>query len=362
MNFLSKVASAVKSFIIKPSKVKRTDEFDLTSSLELYKEFIDKKYYESSDHTIPAEFVARCVKQNAIWLVNLLMSIAFYAIKFDDSTKDYFSPELLEKSGYKDPCVVNGLVKKAWSQRTSAGKSPIDPKYESELSGLGIANYDASGLKDFYTAKVLSASLPKRDENNEYVFNSNGSIVTEEKEIKYKGKSIRGWGLDYGKNSLSLDNVLWNPDIASIKTNEDGIKYLYYKKPNSLSIKCVGASSSSKNLPSSDRKIWYDWSRYFISGDGSKNEYNIVFQAAKWFCSYWAPYYAWAKNKQLHSIDQIMMLSAIANSTPALANKNIESSVNQMANAYATDSHRKRRIYNTYRAIAIVKYLQSIKY
>ena len=68
------------------------------------------------------------------------------------------------------------------------------------------------------------------------------------------------------------------------------------------------------------------------------------------------------RNNKLQSIDQIMMLSAIANSAPSIAKKNFGNSVEQMANEYATDSHRKRRVYNTYRAIAIVKYLQSIKY
>ena len=365
MGFMGKFITKIKNFVIPPAKekeIEKINEFDLTASLNLYKEFIDNKYYASSDHTIPAEFVARCVKQNAIWLVNLLMSIAFYAIKFDDSTKSYFSPELLEKAGYKDQCFTKGLVKKAWSQRTSSGKSPIDPKKEYELSGLGIANYDASGLIDFYTAKTLTASLPKRDNDNNYVYNDDKSLATEESDLLYNGKQIHGWGLNYGDKSLSLHTILWNPEIASIKTNNDGIKYLYCKKPNNLKIKCVGASAASKNLTEEDRKIWYEWSRYFISGEGSNDVNNIIFQAAKWFCSYWAPYYSYGRNNKLQSIDQIMMLSAIANSAPSIAKKNFGNSVEQMANEYATDSHRKRRVYNTYRAIAIVKYLQSIKY
>ena len=65
---------------------------------------------------------------------------------------------------------------------------------------------------------------------------------------------------------------------------------------------------------------------------------------------------------EIKDIDQIMMLAAIANSTPSLAKKLFGKSVTQMIDAYATNSHRKRRVYNTLRAILIVHYLQSIKY
>ena len=346
MSMLDKVASLVKKFIL-PKK----DEWDLTNSLNLYKEFIDKGYYASFDHTIPAEFVARCVKQGAVWLVELLIGIAFYAIKFDDSTKSYFSPELLKKSGYIDPCVAHGIVKREWIEKTSAGKSHIDPRYEGEISGLGIANYDSSGLTDFYTGKILTAPLPRLNENNTL-------SVTEKREVTYKGKQIKGWGLSYGDRLLSLTNVCWNPEIAWV----DDSCNLCCKDTDDLKFKCVGSSDSSKNLPSVDRKIWYEWSRYYLTGEGSKVVNNVIFPAAKWFCSYWAPYYSWSKNGRLQDIDQIMMLAAIANSTPSLAKKLFGKSVTQMIDAYATNSHRKRRVYNTLRAISIVHYLQSIKY
>ena len=364
-SLLAKMLSMIKGFMIMPKTDTRIEvcdrnEFDLTTALTLYKEFIDKKYYASSDHSLPSEFIARCVKSNAIWLVNLLMGIAFYTIKFEPATESYFTPELLKKAGYTDPCVTHGLVKRAWTQRTSAGKNPLDPQYESELSGLGIANYDASGLLDFYTGKTLKATLPKM-ENNKPVYDSKGNLITETKEVLFKDSTIKGWGMTYGNKVLSLDGICWNPNIAYTET-ENGECCLCCKKPNDLSFKCVGASVASKNLKSTDRENWYAWSRYYLTGDGSKITNNVLFPAAKWFCSYWSPYYAWGKNNQMQDIDQVMMLSAIANSTPSLAKKSFGKSVDEMISAYATNSHRKRRAYNTLRAIAIVKYLQDIDY
>jgi len=348
MSMLDKIVSLVKKLVPQTKK----DEWDLTTALDLYREFVDKGYSSSKDHALPAEFIARCVKQDAIWLVELLVGVAFYAIKFDDSTKSYFSPELLKKAGYTDPCVDKGLVKRVWVQTTSTGKTHTDPRYESEISGLSIANYDASGLIDFYTGKILTASLPRLNENNTLV------SVTEKKEVTYKGKQIKGWGLSYGNSKLTLDNVCWNPKIGWI----DDSCNLCCKDTDDLKFKCVGASDSSKNLPSDDRKIWYAWSRYYLTGEGSKIVNNTIFPAAKWFCSYWAPYYSWQKDGKLQDTDQIMMLAAIANSTPSLAKKLFGKPVQQMIESYATNSHRKRRVYNTMRAISIVKYLKSVKY
>ena len=337
----------------------KNDEWDLTKSLTLYKEFIDKKYYASADHTIPAEFVARCVKEDAIWLVNLLIGVCFYAIKFDESTESYFSPKLLEKAGFVDPCVKGCGIKIPWEQKTSIGKSPIDPKSLNETSGLGIANYDAAGLLDFYTAKTLTSRLPLKNAKGEMQFDNNGKLITETRNITFDKNNIRGWGLKYGSKTLAVKDVCWNPYIACIET-QDGVVCLACSKPDSIDYKCVGASNSEKNLPYHNRKEWYAWTRYFLTGEGSKETNNIIFPAAKWFCSYWSPYYAWGEKKKTHSIEQIMMLSSIANSSPSMAKLNSGKSVEQMIKAYATNDHRKRRVYNTQRAIAIVKYLKQL--
>lgn len=362
MSFLNKFLSIFnsKKEKIKTKEEKEKNEWDLTSSLTLYKEFIDNKYYSSPDHSIPSGFIARCVKADAIWLVNLLIGIAFYSIKFDSSTESFFTPELLKRAGYKDPCVEYGLVKKEWTQKTSIGKNPIDPKTVNEFSGLGIANYDASGLLDFYTGEKLTATLPKREKNKE-LYDLSGDLITEVKEVIFNNESISGWGLSYGDSILSLDTICWNPKIASIK-KEKGKSYLYCTKPNDLNFKCIGSSIASKNLPSQDREVWYRWSRYYLTGEGAKITNNVLFPAAKWFCSYWSPYYAWGKDNKMQVIDQIMMLSAIANSSPSLARKILGKSVDEMIKSYATNTHRKRRAYNTLRAITIIKYLKSVEY
>lgn len=355
MSFINNVIKLLRGIIMK----KDNNEWDLTKSLTLYKEFIDKKYYESADHTIPAEFVARCVKEDAIWLVNLLIGVCFYAVKFDKSTESYFSPELLKKAGFVDPCIKGCGVKIPWEQKTSIGKSPIDPKSLNETSGLGIANYDSSGLLDFYTAKKLTATLPIKDSDGNIKFDSNGNSIKDTKVVTFEDNIIRGWGLKYGEKTLAVKDVCWNPYIACIET-QDGVVCLACSRPDSIDYKCVGASNSEKNLPYHNRKDWYAWTRYFLIGDGAKDSNNIVFPAAKWFCSYWSPYYAWGEKKRSHSIEQTMMLSSIANSSPSMAKMNLGKSVDQMIRAYATNDHRKRRVYNTQRAIAIVKYLKQL--
>jgi hypothetical protein len=320
------------------SESKSMNTFDMTDSLLLYDEFFISKMRDDSNHTIPSEFVIRCVNHNAIWIIALLIGVAGYAIEFSESTSNRLSIELLNKHNIYDPCFKRGLVSKPWVQKTSLGKRPTDPICKQDKSGLSIANFDAEGLIDFYTEK---------------------SLVIDNKVITLNDEPIKGWGLSYDDDKyLSLSSIFWNYDIASLyRSNTDDRVYLSNKRLNELIPKCVGSSTESRNFQVWDRNLWYEWSRYYLTGEGANKINNRVFPAAKWFCSYWWPYFKSYKNEK--DIEKVMMLSAIANSTTVLANKLIGKQINEMIGSYGTNQHRRHRVYNMLRAIELVKFIQN---
>lgn len=352
------------------------DKLSLKTALDLYSEFLDKywaqqeykgKYYY---HNIPSSFLYKLVKNNCIWLVNLIIGVAGYAIYFDDDTEAsrVISKQLLDEAGVRDPVLDYG-TKNPWTDITSEGKQPSNP-VNKLTTGVGIAHYNKGGLIPFYKASPLKATLPLFDENGnvQYYVDDKGNeqVRKENYTIVYNNtnkETIYGWGM----RSSSSTNL----NKAYIFKNDSG---LYLANTNNGLVTIKGNIDESNCLmigpeygkdgdfmTREGAEAFQAWCKYHL-----ENRKDALFPAALWFTNYWAPYYSWSNGKQMNSIQDTMIYSGIANSQGVntnLCKYPIEEVMKNFVDTKdgAESKHRQRRLLNLKRAVALVSFIKRVE-
>lgn len=343
--------------------------FPMDKAVNYYSEFLSKyanahNYNgKSYKHAIPSSFVYNLVKDNCIWLLDLLVGVAGYSVYFDNDSiaSKVISKELLDQCGVKDPALAYKSSLEPWSGVLSQGKNPTDPISGNVTTGVGIAHYNASGLGKFYKATNVTATLPVKDSNGLIVRND-GVMQTETYTLTYQGSTICGWGLSYGNKCLPLDALFMSTSGLSICTNNG--RSALKGNPDGKNYKLIGPSfgspykSYTSYMDKSGGNQFLDWCRYHFN-----DPKDAFYTVAVWMASYWAPVLSWHKGTQENTLQGVMALAAFKNSgfpkADSYNGKSLDTIINGYLGIWSSNEleHGKRRVYNVLRAITLVEFI-----
>lgn len=341
---------------------------DMTKFCSIYNEFLTK-YSTSNDHSIGTTLIYRMIQSNQLWLLSLLMGVAGYSVRFESETSKVLSKDLLDAAGVIDPVVNYKSNIKPWTGRIAGGKNPGDPVTNRSL-GIGIAHFQAGALAGFYKGTNLSCAVPLFDTNGNPMLNDKGKVKTEQAFLKIGGNSVRGWGLNYGNNTLNINYMF--KDCSKIYTKNEEDMCVCCGSVDSKNIKWVGYNSNDTGKPWMDRN-WQEsniipWCQYHLNSEGGR-----FYPPLKWFCGYWTECLIMSINSGHNDITHTMLLTGIANSGGSgTAKKYADYDVETIVSKYAPGlsksgqidnlSHDEKRMLTFLRAIQLVKYLKQGKF
>ena len=356
------------------------NKLSLNTALTLYKEFIDnyaqphqvkvkgKPEGKTYNHHIPASFLYKLVKANCIWLVDLIIGVAGYAIYFDDDAEAsrVISKELLDEAGVRDP--VLDYKKNAWTDITSTGKNPLNPCNEI-TTGVSIAHYNRSGLASFYRAEPITAVMPSLNEDGSIIYQEDGSYLTNQYTITYQGNIMYGWGMKSSSSTALHPSIVVKDPETHYLTNTTNGRVCLNGKLSDSNMKMIGPEYSKEGfMPYNEAQQFVAWCRYHLYNKDLPED--LLYPAALWMAKYWAPYFSWSEGQQHNSVQKTMLLAGMANSwgkTDASSVKALSQSTEEELIALFTagvdnteKSHRYRRILNIRRAIVLVDFIKRV--
>ena len=315
-------------------------------------------------HSIPSSFVYTLIKDNCIWLLNLIIGIAGYSVYFDDSTESskVISLDLLNKANVQDPCLKLKSTIIPWTGLLSSGKSPYSP-VDKVVTGLGIAHFNKAGLPPFYKGEPITAVMPLVDADHK-ILRVDGVMQTETCSFTYNNNVLTGWGMEYNGKKLSLDVVTTTPNSVCYSTSEGNVCIL---KGTPSVWKLIGPEygktvSGNTYMSQTEATQFIEWSKYHLN-----DSIDCLYPPVLWMAKYWSPFLSWHNGTQENSIQAIMMASSILNSGGTSKDKLNGSSLQAMIDTYVNGvssqserDHRARRIANTQRAIALLEFIKRV--
>ena len=315
-------------------------------------------------HSIPSSFVYHLVRDNCIWLLNLIMGVAGYSMYFDEDTETskVLTKELLDAAGVIDPVVQYKSSIVPWSGLTSSGKSPWAP-VDKVVTGVGIAHFNRGGLDPFYHCSPITATLPKIDSTGTIIRDESGVMQVESYTVCYESQPVYGWGMGYGNNKLSLQCITNNTSGLCYLNSEDG-KCALKGKLNDNSIKLIGPDygakfDSTSYMTKSEADTFVEWCRYHLM-----HKRDMYYPPLLWMAKYWAPFYSWHNGTQENTIQAVMMASSAYNSggmsKESMNGKSAQAIMDMYINKGSDRDHRMHRIVNTQRAIALLEFIKRV--
>ena len=317
------------------------------------------------DHSVPSSFVYHLVRDNCVWLLNLIVGVAGYSVYFDADTETskVLTKELLDAAGVVDPVVSLKSSATPWSGLTSSGKTPWAP-VDKMTTGVGIAHFNRGGLEKFYKCSPITANLPKVDANGQIVRDAQGSMVVENYTVCYNSKPLYGWGVGYdGGKRLSFQCLTNNPSNLCYENSVEG-KCAVKGKFSDKSIKLIGPDYGKKEDSTSymtrpEATDFVAWCNYHLN-----HEIDQLYPPLVWMAKYWSPFYSWHNGTQENTIQAVMMASSAYNSGGMSINEMNGKSAQAIAEMYinkgSDKDHRRRRIANTQRAIALLEFIKRV--
>lgn len=344
------------------------------SACNLYIEFLEKYSIPHNyngrkfSHSVPSSFIYSCIKENSIWLLNLIVGVAGYSIYFDsesDSSR-VITRAMLEASGVKDPCLQLKSTLEPWTGLLSSGKSPYSP-VDKMVTGVGIAHFNRGGLAPFYKASPIQVVLPRvKKGTSEIVRDESGEFLTDSYIITYLGTPVYGWGMDYGSSRLPLSCVSSAPDSLSYYTESDS-RVSIKGDLKDKTLKLIGPSYGSdykttKYMTKEEADKFVLWCSYHLNHSRDR-----LYPALLWMSKYWAPFLSWHNGTQENSIETVMMASSVYNSgglrKQDLQGQTLESIVEKylsLSESQSDREHKQRRVLNTQRAIALLEFIKRV--
>lgn len=316
------------------------------------------------DHSIPSSFVYHLVRDNCIWLLNLIMGVAGYSVYFDADTETsrVLSKGLLDAAGVVDPVVSYKSSATPWSGLTSSGKSPWAP-VDKMTTGVGIAHFNRGGLEKFYKCSPITANLPKVNSTGIIVRNDEGVMQVENYTVYYNNTPVYGWGVGYGDKRLSLNCLTNNPSNLCYENSVEG-KCAVKGKFNDSSIKLIGPDygakyGSTSYMTRAEATEFVSWCNYHLNQDRDQ-----LYPPLVWMAKYWAPFYSWHDGTRENTIQAVMMASSAYNSggmsIDSMQGKSAQAIAEMYINKGDDKDHRRRRIANTQRAITLLEFIRRV--
>lgn len=333
---------------------------DLTAAAQLYRDFVTTDA-DSRTHTVSSAWIYRCIAGRHTWLLSLIMGVAGYAVRWDAASSSVLSAELLQAAGVVDPAHAAYRSLAPWTGKTSTGKHPRDPVANPSL-GLSIAHYQGAALADFYRATPLRAQAP--------VYTDapwpQAYAGTKSRPIHCDGAPVRGWGLQYqhGGQSRVLELPQICTDASAAHCLTDGACTYLAGTISGRLLRWVGYNERDAQRPWMERQ----WQREALAA-WCTHHYStaagLVYPALRWYASYWLPALVLSCEHAQNDVTHTMLLAAIANSrgfggarpyAPHPASAIVERYVPRLGHTERA-GHDERRILNTLRAAALVRYL-----
>ena len=320
-------------------------------------------------HSIPASFLYSLVKDNCIWLLNLIMGVAGYSVYFDSSVESsrVISKEMLDEAGVKDPCLTVSSKIEPWIGLTSSGKSPFAPVDSNPpVPGVGIAHFNKGGLASFYYGNPIQATLPKIDPVTHEIVRVEGVMQTDKYTISVDAEPIYGWGMSYGDKRLPISLITNSTDNFCYENTKAGRCVLKGKLKDSY-MKLIGSSygkpmGETFYMTKEESLLFKDWCQYHLNESRDK-----FYPPLLWMSKYWAPFLSWHDGTRENTLQVVMLASAVYNSGGLKPSDLQGASLQEIADKYIAKggtqlekNHFQRRVANTLRAIALVEFIKRV--